>query len=391
VTLNGVVVTSPRFDAFTPDNDGSTALDGYFVADQAGGAFSGLFVVIDRAEATEYLPGDVLNLSGDLEERYCFTQLYVTSHEVTGTAAQPDPTEVTAETLSDETHESGIVTLKNIEVTGNTDWGGFVLAGGVEVAFGFASYFLNLNVGGTYDITGAVKYSYNTFQLIPRSDADVVHLGGGGTEATIEGLQGGDASTNCTDADNNLITASVTLEGVVAQERFSMTSNYDAYYLTNGGTEPNSGIVMVISKNAATNFALGSRLAVVGDYKEFYCLSEVFAQNAQVIAEGEAVPAAVEVGSPADLLAVAEGYEGMLVTVTGVEVTNAEDWENFGYVSVNGTELLIEGKILYSDDFPPAEVGATWTSVTGFLSYGFDQYRLQPRSLDDFATQDAAN
>ena len=60
------------------------------------------------------------------------------------------------------------------------------------------------------------------------------------------------------------------------------------------------------------------------------------------------------------------------------------DFEKYGYVAVNGTDLLIEGKILYSDDFPAVDVGTNYASVTGFLSYSYGQYRIQPRSVTDF-------
>ena len=132
VSLQGVVVTSSRFDAFTPDDPAKDGLDGYFVADAAGGDYSGLFVVISRSEATDYKPGDILNVTGDVEERYCFTQLMAATHEVTGTGDQPAATEVTAESLATEANESRIVTLKDVEVLEKASWGGYVVTGGLK-------------------------------------------------------------------------------------------------------------------------------------------------------------------------------------------------------------------------------------------------------------------
>jgi hypothetical protein len=384
VSLQGVIVTSGRFDAFTPEDPTKDGLDGYFVADAAGGDFSGLFVVISRSEATDYKAGDVLNVTGDLEERYCFTQLMAATHEATGTADQPAPIEVTPESLGTEANESRIVTLKDVEVTEKAAWGGYVVTGGIEIAFGFADHFLSLNVGGTYDLTGAVKYSYSKFQLIPRSEDDIVSHGGGGEATTIDAIQSGDASANCTDSGPNTIASGVSFEGIVVQERFSAAATLDAYYLNTGTGEANSGILMLISSTKETNYALGSKVAVVGDYKEFYCLSEIVAQSVEVLSEGEAVPAAVAAGGASDLLAVAEPHEGMLVTISDVEITNTDDFEKYGYVAVNGTDLLIEGKILHSDDFPEVEVGTNYSSVTGFLTFSYDQYRIQPRTAADF-------
>ena len=384
VSLQGVVVTSSRFDAFTPDDPAKDGLDGYFVADAAGGDYSGLFVVISRSEATDYKPGDILNVTGDVEERYCFTQLMAATHEVTGTGDQPAATEVTAESLATEANESRIVTLKDVEVLEKASWGGYVVTGGVEIAFGFPDYFLSLNVGGTYDLTGAVKYSYSKFQLLPRSEADIVSHGGGGEETTIEAIQSGDASVNCTDGGNNTITGGVSVEGVIVQERFSAAGSLDAYYLNSGAGGPNSGILMLVNANSGNNFALGSQVKVVGDYKEYYCLSEIVAQSVEVLGADGSIPEAIVAGGAADLLEAAEAHEGLLVTIENVEITNTDDFEKYGYVAVNGTDLLIEGKILYSDDFPAVEVGTNYASVTGFLSYSYGQYRIQPRSVTDF-------
>ena len=384
VSLQGVIITSGRFDAFTPEDPTKDGLDGYFVADAEGGAFSGLFVVVNRSEATDYKAGDVLNVTGDLEERYCFTQLKAATHEVTGTGEQPPAEEVTAETLASESNESRIVTLKDVEVLEKAAWGGYVVTGGVEIAFGFSDYFLSLNVGGKYDLTGAVKFSYSKYQLLPRSESDIVNHGGGGEATTIEAIQSGDASANCTDSGPNTITGGVSLEGVIVQERFSAAGSLDGYYLNSGAGGPNSGILMLISANQGTNFALGSKVAVVGDYKEFYCLSEIVAQSVEVLGADGTVPDAIVAGGASDLLAAAEAHEGLLVTIENVEVTNTDDFDKFGYVAVNGTDLLIEGKILHSDDFPATEVGTNFSSVTGFLTFSYDQYRIQPRTVADF-------
>ena len=120
------------------------------------------------------------------------------------------------------------------------------------------------------------------------------------------------------------------------------------------------------------------------DYKEFYCLSEIVAQSVEVLGADGTVPDAIVAGGAADLLAAAEAHEGLLVTIEDVEVTNTDDFDKFGYVAVNGTDLLIEGKILHSDDFPATDVGTNFSSVTGFLTFSYDQYRIQPRTAADF-------
>ena len=382
LSLKGLVVTSPRFDAFTPEDPTKTALDGYFVADAAGGPYSGLYLTIDRAQATDYKPGDQLDVTGDLEEFFCFTQLAVTTHTKTGTGTEPAVETVTAEALATEANESRIVKLENIEVLEKLSWGGYKVTGGVEIAYGFVDNFLSLTVGNTYTLTGAVKYGYGKFQLIPRSDDDIMLLGG--TEATIVSLQSSTASTGCDPDKNENVADGVSVTGLIAHERFSVTDTVDGYYMTDGTQDPNSGIYLVVSKSKNTNFALGTEVKVVGSHKEYYCVTELFANTIEEVSQGGVLPAPVEM-TLADLMAAPEAYEGMLITVTGVEIGTVEDWEKYGYWGAKDSELNIEAKLMSKEDFPAPTVGDTYVSVTGFLTFGFGTYRLRPRNLADLA------
>ena len=67
VAVEGVVVTAAKFDAYTSD-DGSMGLDGYYVGDMEMEEWSGIMIVVDRASGTDFQVGDLLDLTGDLEE-----------------------------------------------------------------------------------------------------------------------------------------------------------------------------------------------------------------------------------------------------------------------------------------------------------------------------------
>ena len=102
------------------------------------------------------------------------------------------------------------------------------------------------------------------------------------------------------------------------------------------------------------------------------------------VSQGGVLPAPVEM-TLADLMAAPEAYEGMLITVTGVEIGTVEDWEKYGYWGAKDSELNIEAKLMSKEDFPAPTVGDTYVSVTGFLTFGFGTYRLRPRNLADLA------
>jgi hypothetical protein len=380
VSLKGLIVTSPKYDAFTPEDPTKTALDGYFVADAGGGPFAAIRLTIPRTEESNYVPGDVLDVSGDAEEFFCLTQIKVISHAKSGTGDIPAAATVATADFATEENESRLVKLENVEVLEKFSWGGFRVTGDIEVAWGMEGFFLSLTVGNTYNLTGVVQYAYSKYQLLPRSDGDIELVGG--MEASITSMQSSDASKTCTEKKIQNISEGLTIEGTVAHERFDVTDKLDGYYLSDGTQEPYSGVYMVVSKDKATNFALGTQLKVVGGHTEYYCLTELYSSTVEEVGTGGTVPDAVTT-TVDDLMADPEKWEGMLITVTGLTVSNVDDLEKYGYFEVNGTGLLVESKLMGKDGIGTPAVDATYVSITGFLSFSFDQYRLQPRSLAD--------
>jgi hypothetical protein len=175
VTLTGVVVTSPKYDAFTPTVPGKVALDGYYVADADGGAWSGIAVVVDRAQATAFVPGDVLDVQGSLEEYYCFTQVKATSVTAKSPTTAPAPIQVQGANIKEEAYEGMLVTVKGVTVTEALQGGVYkVDPGAFLIGHAGFDFFLAMDVGATYDVTGQVNFSFNEYRLIPRTAADSV-------------------------------------------------------------------------------------------------------------------------------------------------------------------------------------------------------------------------
>ena len=91
-----------------------------------------------------------------------------------------------------------------------------------------------------------------------------------------------------------------------------------------------------------------------------------------------------------------EDFEGVLVTVTDATLSNesydcARDndscsdenlWEVVGSGGSDGTLIVFDR--LYVGDAWASHIGSG--TITGILTYRFDQRRIMPRSPDDFST-----
>jgi hypothetical protein len=129
---------------------------------------------------------------------------------------------------------------------------------------------------------------------------------------------------------------------------------------------------------------LGDVVSVEGTYTEYYDQSELTSPTVTVTGSA-AVPApiAVDTCDVATGAVTAEQYEGMLLVVSGVEVTDANpDAPDNDY-----DEFVLDGCLrvddfVYTDLDQPA-LGTTYTSLTGVLTYGFENFKLAPRSAED--------
>ena len=184
VELTDVVVTTPPTES--PDADG----DWVFVQEADGGAHSGILLRIlnTSPESEALLPGDRITVRGDFIERYVFASLEVTSAEFQidyGTpGALPDPVIVTPAEVSaggsrvDEL-ESVLVQVQEVEVIDPSVCPGEVL---VQATLKLDDRFLAANgesipappTGVYMSVQGPLIYTYNGFEVAPRSLDDIV-------------------------------------------------------------------------------------------------------------------------------------------------------------------------------------------------------------------------
>lgn len=385
--LTGVVVTAGKFDLFTDEEEPEDSLDGYFVADADGGDWSGIQIAVARDDGTDFQPGDLLDATGELVEFYCNTQLKLTSYTVTGTTDAPTGTLVDPADVATEAHEGMLVTVENVQIEAQQSAGVYTMTGGFTAAYGFP-FFFSLDQGVTYNLTGVIRYAYGEYQLLARSEADVVVVGdgpdpGGETNTTIEAVQSSDASTTCDNPGFDNVGSGLVLEGVIITERFDVGSTLHGYYLTDGSLNPYSGVLMVVATTANSGFGPSDHVRATGEHLEYYCLTEFKASDVEIIGQ-ESLPGAV-IMDIATLAAEAESWEGVLVEVHDVEVTSTDNFEAYGEVELeNG--IILDDNVIGQGALPGWDVGDVLEVVRGAISYSYGAYRINPRDMGDFYT-----
>jgi len=151
---------------------------GFFVQDAGGGEYSGIYVYTDTTAVTVAV-GDVLTITGEVDEYYDLTELKVTDAAdvvKSGTAAVT-ATPLSAEPSDWEPYEGVLVTISGgLSLTGDADSYGVA-------ATSWSSLFVDdllYDYDGTYgsgdsfpSATGLIYYSFSQWKLLPRSAADL--------------------------------------------------------------------------------------------------------------------------------------------------------------------------------------------------------------------------
>jgi hypothetical protein len=133
----------------------------------------------------------------------------------------------------------------------------------------------------------------------------------------------------------------------------------------------------------------GDEVVLFGEIAEYNDLTELMVSapgtDITLLDSGVAIPAATTVAT-ADLAvpAIAESYEGTLVTVSGVDVEDPD--LGYGEWSVDDGVIVDDLIYAYSGDL---DVGGSFTSITGLLWYSYGNYKILPRYAADFGTYSA--
>ena len=173
--------------------------------------------------------------------------------------------------------------------------------------------------------------------------------------------------------------------------------------------QPYSGIYVFIKATAPVDeYKIGDKLEVKGTYKEYYENSQIEAAEIKKLGTAD-VPEPAEIADPATIAtpfevtgqdengydvysptanhgADAEKYEGVLVKVTDVEITN----KYIGHGNFELDNSLVVTKTLHYYEGDRSK-GKKFESVEGILVYEFNAFRLAPRAQDDFVEGDTGD
>ena len=417
VELKNVVVTSPIF--IDKKMNGN-----FFIAELEGGAFSGIQVyayadVMAQLQGEGNVPavGDILELRVVYSEFFEYSELTLSNASdmtMTGTGKVPTPAVVAAADIATggakaEDFEGCLVQIEGAKVTAPVvEFGEFEVDGALKVddLFFIPSPGPTPPVGTTFtSLVGQVVYSFEEFKLAPRSCADYQGFDGCDepvdTETTVnptatdtDSTTGPAAQVTIFDIQMGTIPekSGVLVKDVIVSSPVFLDKNMNAnFFLTEAAGGEYSGIQIYVYADVAAALEAagmmpkqGDKLDIEGLYSEFYEYSEITLTDATnltitgtgtIPAPSVVLPADVTTGGPK-----AENYEGCLVAVENVTVTAPAVM--FGEFQVADT-LIVDDLFFVPNPGPKPAIGDVFASITGLMTYSFEVFKLEPRSVDD--------
>ena len=249
----------------------------------------------------------------------------------------------------------------------------------------FASLVLTVAIASVMAACGAVSNKGNGTPTPSGSPTPT----GTPSAITVKDIQTGTVSVNTT----------VTLTDVIVTAVNALTGDF---YVQDAGGGAHSGIYIFDKFHHNTGLAIGDKVTLAGMYTEYQGSST----NPWAAAVSEIAPDSITqtgTGTPvADAIAASglavfkttmgvpndDSWEGCLVTITGTTPVFSVGM-NFGEYAVGAAAAYVRVDKQITDTFEPRLVGENMT-LTGVVSYAFNNYHLQPRSAAD-AVGDGTN
>lgn len=199
---------------------------------------------------------------------------------------------------------------------------------------------------------------------------------------TVHDMQTREEGLNCeqpAEGENGFINLDQSAELnclIVTAQLHDATETLDAFYAADVGGGEYSGIKIVLPKGTAPALAIGDVVSMVGDLKEYYCLTEFEPIGVKDPFGNIGAPVATLITAET-LNADPEKWEGVLVKFEGVKVESLDDYGGF----------KIEGGIIVDDmifaDLAPLEEGCVYSELVGVIEFGYGMYKLLPRNAGD--------
>ena len=181
----------------------------------------------------------------------------------------------------------------------------------------------------------------------------------------------------------------VEVTGVVTAVR--PDQDYPNFFFQDPNKKEWAGMFIYIDKGYSAP-SVGDLVILKGDIAEYYGMTEMKnISSTTILSSGNEIEpvklnAALISGSCSEW---AEKYEGMLVRLVDVLVSQAAD-ENGHWIVSDITGSVIIDSYLYVGDFPKPELRTHYTSITGIVHYTYGEYKLMPRNSNDFNAPFAA-
>ncbi|MDQ0352204.1 endonuclease YncB(thermonuclease family) [Alkalibacillus filiformis] len=300
--------------------------------------------------------GDEIRAAGTTEEFYGMLQIMASNAEVIDEAQDVvDPQVISSIDLGEEL-EAQLVTLEDVEILSVDQYNDYTArdADGEFIIDNDAGF---LEVGETYDaITGVIDFNFGEYKLMPRSEDDLQ------VELPLVSLE---------DVRNTELGTRVHFTGVITAG-FFQGGMYNYYVQDETG-----GIVVRANDFGAE---LGDEIQVKARTEEYFGLLQVIPSdaNVEVINESVGIPEPKLVASTE----IGEELEGQLVTVTNVTVEPGNQFGDYPAFDDYG-EFVIDALI------GDIDTTVTYESITGVVTYNYNEYKLMPRFEEDFVVQES--
>lgn len=240
----------------------------------------------------------------------------------------------------------------------------------------------------------------DTGDTVDTGDTDTGDTGEDTGEGVITKIQRGDIKEGTTVTTECVVTGIQYEQDNETHENTAIKGLYVSELIEKA--QPYSGIYVFIKETAGVNdYEVGDKLEVKGTYKEYYENSQIEAAKITKFEKAE-LPEPAEISDSASIATLfevngqdekghdtfgptanhgadAEQYEGVLVKVTDVEITN--QYIGHGNFEVDGSLVVTKTLFYYGGD---RSKGKKFKSITGILLYEYDAFRLAPRSEEDF-------
>jgi len=186
-----------------------------------------------------------------------------------------------------------------------------------------------------------------------------------------------------------LVDQVVTVTGIVTGAHFDIDN---MFFMSDPVLAPWGGIYVY---DFEAGPELGDEVEVTGTVSEYYGFTELSYCTTTILSSGNPAPEPLPV-TTLDLVVpvLAEQYEGCLVTVTDVEVIDAQDEYGQWFITDGSGVCQVDDEFFYLDTVtPPIEIvaGMEWASITGCVDYSYSEYGLNPRTPDDLVPPASSN